>query len=835
MPNIVTENKLSLWIERGWNVLFTGKHGTGKCLGKGTPILMFDGTIKPVEQIVEGDKLMGPDSKPKTVLSTTAGREMLYEIVPTKGDSYVVNESHILSLKACSNCLGYKKNEIVNISVRDFIQETKTFQRRLMGWRTGVSLGKQEISLDPYFLGVWLGDGHSDGASITNGNKKITDWVRNYTEKNGLKFKKVADAGKAVTYRLSAEKTVGKPRKGKNPILTMLQELDLIQNKHIPYNYLVNTYAVRMQVLAGILDTDGGMSSNCFDITLKSERLIDDICFLARSLGFAAYKKKSKRSCIYKGKKITGIYWRTNISGDTSKIPVRVKHKKCQTRKQIKDVLKTYIEPMQVGVGDYYGFELDGDGLFLLGDFTVTHNTTIVRQAFERAGLKYRIYSAATMDPWVDFIGVPKEKIAENGKSYLDLVRPRDFEEDEVEAIFFDELNRSHKKIRNAVLELIQFKSINDRKFKNLKVVWAACNPSDDADQEYDVESLDPAQQDRFHIQVELPYKPDRKYFVDKFGTEVASIATNWWNALTDPAKNLVSPRRLDYALEIWEGGGQLEDVLPVISNVAKLRGALRTTPIMAKLQKFFDDQKNGTRDRTIIDEEVRVFLADENNYQSVEKEITRRLPMVAYFVPLLPQEKIAALLNSSSTVSNYFLRKFTDHPKIMKVMQEIVDSNTNTAIAKEFRRAMQMAKASKLNDLKSTVEVNPTRAASYSAGRSRQGNGFDSIVSTLSHGALDDTYSRLSAYKRLEDLMPTEMNVATASDTLKLINTIIRRSHNGKLSRWTNLMGIINNCMENLHKQNWDFELLKSAAYKHLMEWVSSSIEQDFYFDIYI
>ena len=65
------------------------------------------------------------------------------------------------------------------------------------------------------------------------------------------------------------------------------------------------------------------------------------------------------------------------------------------------------------------------------------------------------------------------KKTDDNGNSYLDLVRPQEFQDDEVEAIFMDEFSR-HKKVRNAVMELIQFKSINGRKFKNLKIVWAA-------------------------------------------------------------------------------------------------------------------------------------------------------------------------------------------------------------------------------------------------------------------------------------------------------------------------------------------------------------------------
>lgn len=81
------------------NQLLMAPTGAGKCLGHGTPVLLADGSIVPVQDIRAGDALMGPDGKPRTVLSVATGREMLYRVTPNKGDPYVVNASHILSLR----------------------------------------------------------------------------------------------------------------------------------------------------------------------------------------------------------------------------------------------------------------------------------------------------------------------------------------------------------------------------------------------------------------------------------------------------------------------------------------------------------------------------------------------------------------------------------------------------------------------------------------------------------------------------------------------------------------------------------------------------------------
>ena len=116
--------------------------------------------------------------------------------------------------------------------------------------------------------------------------------------------------------------------------------------------------------------------------------------------------------------------------------------------------------------------------------------TATVMAAFNRHDLNWKYFSAATMDPWVDFIGIPKEKMDEDtGESHITLVQPKGLRE--VEALFLDELNRAPKKVRNAVMELIQFRSINGIPFPNLKFIWAAINPDDeeDADTRYGVGS----------------------------------------------------------------------------------------------------------------------------------------------------------------------------------------------------------------------------------------------------------------------------------------------------------------------------------------------------------
>jgi hypothetical protein len=133
-------------------------------------------------------------------------------------------------------------------------------------------------------------------------------------------------------------------------------------------------------LLAGLLDTDGWLDpTGVFSITQKSVELATGILNLARSLGYRATISQVEKSCVYKGEKRTGTYHSVCIGGDLAAIPTKLPRKQACARKSVKDPLVGGISLEKLDVGDYYGFSIDGNERFVLGDFTVTHNTTVAR------------------------------------------------------------------------------------------------------------------------------------------------------------------------------------------------------------------------------------------------------------------------------------------------------------------------------------------------------------------------------------------------------------------------------------------------------------------------
>jgi len=400
--------------------LLFGPTGCGKCLGKDTPIIMYDGSIKLVQNIKVGDCLMGDDSFPRRVLKLSRGNGDLFRIIPVKGDSFVVNAYHVLSLKWSgevtggtgkitekSNLLKYCndfnkswKEAIFDIPLDKYLKLSKWRKESLKCFHVGIKFDENEVDLDPYILGSWLGDGTSKEPEITVSEIKILKYWKKYFKKFGMTVKYVGKNPEFV-FRVSNKIKKGKKKRyggnqfeTTNFFLKFLRDSNLYGNKHIPDMYKYNSREIRLKLLAGLIDTDGEYGGNCYYITQKSKRLTEDIVYLCRSLGFFVSIKPVTVNfdCITRGKHYhgAGLYYNMIVSGKgLDEIPVLLDRKKAKPRKQIKNALITGIKKIEyIGIGNYFGFELDGNGRFLLGDFTVTHNTTFARLIKDTLGCK---------------------------------------------------------------------------------------------------------------------------------------------------------------------------------------------------------------------------------------------------------------------------------------------------------------------------------------------------------------------------------------------------------------------------------------------------------------
>jgi len=377
-----------------------GKNGLGsKCLAPDTLIPLFNGGIKQAKDLTKEDKLIGDDGKIRNIKNIIKGNGQMYKIIQANGESYKVNDNHTLTLhmpdhkvifwngsengwsvlwwnheENCINkktikisqdtfkvtqakleleefCKSIPDNNIVDMNIQDYIKLNETTKLRLAGIRGEcVQWEHKDVELDPYVLGLWLGNGENDPELI------------NYLEESGKKG-----------YSLKKQ----------------LDKYNLVNNKHIPNEYIINDSDTRLKVLGGIIDTDETVKRDGTRIVitqaLNHERLAQDIVFLSRSLGFYTSIHKRNTKYMLNGEKKKGEAYNINISGENiSDIPTLLPRKKCSGDRIHSSKTTGYLKVNKIEISDYIGFEIDDNQRFLINDFTVTHNcANIYSELFE--------------------------------------------------------------------------------------------------------------------------------------------------------------------------------------------------------------------------------------------------------------------------------------------------------------------------------------------------------------------------------------------------------------------------------------------------------------------
>jgi superfamily II DNA or RNA helicase len=389
------------------------------CHAAGELVLMADGTRKRVEDVCVGDSLIGVDG-PRRVLELHRGRQPMVRITPKKGDPFTVNLGHTLTVMWSVSDGSRRDGELIDISVGEWMLASQNFRRHTVLYRPRVdefaaAYSTDDYPINPYDLGVLVGDGTlKRSPGITTPDDAIKCVAYDLAKEFGLGVRIDACGGRCPTYRIT-NGPGGTP--GRNGLINALKKLGLwgstAHSKFVPDQYKYGSVDTRLHVLAGLLDTDGHLQLGCFEFTSASVRLADDVVFISRSLGLAAYKSP---------KPVNGkMYWRVLISGECSVIPTRIRRKTCQDRKINKDAQRVGIRSTTIlPEDDYYGFVVDGDRRYLLGDFTLTHNSGKTVSACKIAsemGVSTLIlaHKEFLVDQWRErialWLGIPKDEV----------------------------------------------------------------------------------------------------------------------------------------------------------------------------------------------------------------------------------------------------------------------------------------------------------------------------------------------------------------------------------------------------------------------------------------
>jgi hypothetical protein len=380
------------------NIPLLENDGEFGCVDPDTEILLWDGSIKLAKDISINDILIGDDGSSRTIRKIVKGVDDMYHIKQGYGKDYVVNSQHILTLcysdhkiikeksnmwiayyynkvsqKVTSKVSCFSRLENFNTSkisstdakknIEDFLKnipdEWNIFDINIQDYlyfpsyvkekcksvknKTSVKWDKKDVPIDPYIFGSWLGVGNHLCRRSISGLDEITEGV------------------------LPA--TVDK----------ICIEAIRCENKYIPKEYIINDEETRLKLLAGFIDTNGTIRNKkgvCYiSISLEKEiygHIIDSIQYISRSLGYKAeIEDRKNENCItIREMNITGSY--------LDKIPTKISRKKLEGGNENKDYISCSISAIKINKGKYIGWCIDRNERFLLGDFTVTHNSRIL-------------------------------------------------------------------------------------------------------------------------------------------------------------------------------------------------------------------------------------------------------------------------------------------------------------------------------------------------------------------------------------------------------------------------------------------------------------------------
>jgi len=346
--------------------------GHAKFLRLDQPVLTDNGW-KKIADVMPGNKIYGSNGKLKEIsgLSDVMYKDKIYKVVLRDGKTLIVSDDHLWTVR------------VLNGAKNPYKYQTKTTEELLLNYKKNrtdsrynskrvdytyaidnaeaIEFSESVLPIDPYTLGVMIGDGSLKSTPRITSSKDDIEELTSY-----------------IPYE-----TRKKYPKGRCPYFSILntvskiRELGLDVNSHykfIPKEYLNSSVDQRLELLRGLMDTDGTLSTKSSGgkkvyFCTVSEKLAKDVMYLVRSLGGTAIKKHTKNGY--------GGYYRLAISIKYN--PFRLKRK--AKRFVPHDKLFNAIVSIEQLPGAFCRcLKVDSeDELFVAGDFMLTHNTTLTK------------------------------------------------------------------------------------------------------------------------------------------------------------------------------------------------------------------------------------------------------------------------------------------------------------------------------------------------------------------------------------------------------------------------------------------------------------------------
>lgn len=365
--------------------VFVGPARTGKCLDVNTPIPVPTGW-KKMGDLKAGDKVFGTNGAQITVLAAHEVKHGLpcFEVKLSDGSSLIADSEHLWGVERFYWKAPNWRYEV--LTTQQLIYDLTYGQRKDGGYRfryrirncAPLRCKEAGLYIDPYMLGVWLGNGSAGAASICSHNDDVSHY-ETAARTAGHTAESIPDGENTSTTRFDLLST--NPDDPLGTFSQRLKTMRLMNNKHIPDEYLRASFEQRMALLRGLMDTDGypgGKDHTAVEFSTVNERFCGQFVELVRSLGMKPIAKCKETTWVHNGDRRFGTAYRVTFSVpqgiEVFTLPRKRKAAGCASidigYRQIVSITPVESRPVRC-------IQVDSrDSLFLAGDgFIPTHNT----------------------------------------------------------------------------------------------------------------------------------------------------------------------------------------------------------------------------------------------------------------------------------------------------------------------------------------------------------------------------------------------------------------------------------------------------------------------------
>jgi hypothetical protein len=367
-------------LQLGKAAIFAGC-GLGKALRNGTNVLTPNGWMS-IENLSIGDSVIGSDGKPCEVTGVfPQGVRDLYEVTFSDRTKIVADGDHLWNVKTQHHLYREQDGRVLTTLqiLAEGFADSGGRKKHFISLVKPIEFEAKKLPLDPYLLGVLIGDGGLTTQPLVTTDKEIVDSL---ILPLGTTIKEKTKITESVsTFSMSA--TDRKSSWSVNPVLNGLRELGLhgkkSDKKFIPKDYLFSPIDDRLSLLAGLLDTDGSTYDGTVEYSTVSKQLADDVAFLVQSLGGTATIGIHHPMFTYKGEKKKGLNsYRVNVCLPNNYCPFRLQRKidvwiPKPRRKNIRRSIVS-IETVESGLATCISVDSQ-DRLFVTEGCVLTHNT----------------------------------------------------------------------------------------------------------------------------------------------------------------------------------------------------------------------------------------------------------------------------------------------------------------------------------------------------------------------------------------------------------------------------------------------------------------------------